>query len=133
MVISLVGDMVGMVPVIGVKIQEDIEMARFPQQYSNINGIPCLKSRNVTVGTESVNYTFNPDWDKNPFRGLLLVYLVDLPTGTTDTLPVTLTMAGNTANLTLPGGTNATVADVANPGIFLVFYDRFDNILQLIA
>ena len=108
-------------------------MAQFPYQYSNINGIPNIKSRRVTVGTETVDFGFNPDWDKNPFRGLLLVYLTDLPEGTTTTLPVRFVMAGNTVNLTLAGGENATVADVPNPGVFLVFYDRIDNILQLIS
>ena len=107
-------------------------MAFFPRQYSNINGLPNIKSRKVTVTTDTVNFMFNPDWDRNPFRGLVLVYLVDLPEGTTETLPVTFTMAGNTMNLTLPGGENATVADVPNPGVFLVFYDRIDNMLQLI-
>lgn len=108
-------------------------MARFPQQYSNINGIPRIKSRGVTVTAETVDYKFNPDWDRNPFSGLLLVYLTDLPEGTTDTLPVRFIMAGNTQNVTLAGGANATVANFSNPGIFLVFYDRVDNILQLIG
>lgn len=108
-------------------------MAKFPYQYSNINGIPKLKSRKVTVGTTSVDYVFRPDWDRNPFSGLLLIYLVDLPEGTTDTLPVTFNMAGNTMSVTLAGGESATVADLPNPGVFLVFYDRIDNILQLIG
>lgn len=108
-------------------------MARFPFQYSNINGIPRIKSRRVTVGTASVDYSFRPDWDRNPFSGLLLVYLVDLPEGTTETLPVTFNMAGSTVSVTLAGGESATVADLPNPGVFLVFYDRVDNILQLIG
>ena len=108
-------------------------MAKFPYQYSNINGIPRIKSRKVTVGTETVDYGFRPDWDLNAFSGLLLVYLTDLPEGTTETLPVRFNMAGNTLNVTLAGGTNATVADLPNPGVFLVFYDRIDNILQLIG
>ena len=108
-------------------------MARFPYQYSNINGIPRIKSRGVTVGTETVDYKFNPDWDRNPFSGLLIVYLTDLPEGTTTTLPVRFVMADNTVNVTLAGGENATVADLPNPGVFLVFYDRIDNILQLIG
>ena len=107
-------------------------MARFPQQYSNINGIPRIKARGVTVG-EFVDYRFNPDWDRNPFSGLLLVYLTDLPSDTTTTLPVRFIMAGNTTVVTLAGGDSATVADLPNPGIFLVFYDRIDNILQLIG
>ena len=108
-------------------------MARFPYQYSNINGIPRLKARGVTVSTETVDYRFNPDLDRNPFSGLLLVYLTDLPEGTTETLPVRFVMAGNTMNVTEAGGTNITVADLPNPGVFLVFYDRVDNILQVIS
>lgn len=108
-------------------------MAKFPYQYSNINGIPRIKSRKVTVGTETVDYGFRPDWDLNAFSGLLLVYLTDLPEGTTETLPVRFIMAGNTQNVTLAGGENATVANFPNPGVFLVFYDRIDNILQLIG
>lgn len=108
-------------------------MARFPYQYSNINGIPRIKARRVTVNTDTVDFGFNPDWDRNPFSGILIVYLTDLPEGTTETLPVRFNMAGNTLNVTLAGGTNATVADLPNPGVFLVFYDRIDNILQLIG
>ena len=108
-------------------------MARFPYQYSNINGIPRIKARRVTVNTDTVDYGFNPDWDRNPFSGLLIVYLTDLPEGTTEILPVRFNMAGNTLNVTLAGGTNATVSDLPNPGVFLVFYDRIDNILQLIG
>ena len=60
-------------------------MARFPYQYSNINGIPRIKARKVTVTADTVDYGFTPDWDRNPFSGLLLVYLTDLPDGTTTT------------------------------------------------
>ena len=48
-------------------------MARWPFQYSNINGVPRIKSRKVTVGTETVDYGFRPDWDTNSYSGLLLV------------------------------------------------------------
>ena len=108
-------------------------MAKFPYQYSNINGLPRIRSRKVTVNTDTVDYGSNPDWDRNAFSGLLLIYLTDLPTGTTDTLPVRFIMAGNTQQVTLAGGANATVADLPNPGVFLVFYDRVDNILQVIG
>ena len=108
-------------------------MARFPYQYSNINGVPNIKSRKVTVGTDSVDFGFFPDWDRNPFRGILAVYLTEVPDGTTTTLPVRFSMAGNTVNLTVAGGDKATIADVPTPGIFLVFYDRVDNVLQLIG
>lgn len=108
-------------------------MARFPFQYVNINGIPTLQSRRVTVSETSVDFLFRPDFDRNPFRGLLLIYLSEeIPEGTTTTLPVRFTMAGQTENVTLAGGANLTVADMESPGVYLVYYDRFSNILQLI-
>lgn len=108
-------------------------MARFPFQYVNINGIPTIQTVNVNVTETAVNYTFRPDWDQNPFRGLLLVYVSEeIPTGTTETLPITFTMKGSTQNVTTVGGENVTVADF-NTGIYLVYYDRYLNVLQLIS
>lgn len=109
-------------------------MAKFPYQYININGIPTLEVRRITVTTTTVDFQFNPDYDRNPFRGLLLVYMSEaIPEGTTTTLPIRFSMAGNTQNLTLAGGTDATVADLDGTGVYLVYYDRVANILQLIG
>lgn len=109
-------------------------MARFPYQYININGIPTIESRRVTVTDTAVDFQFNPDFDGTPFRGLLLVYLPEpIPTGTTTTLPVTFTMAGNTQPLTFAGGEAVTVADFGAIGVHIVYYDRFAGLLQLIG
>ena len=84
-------------------------MARFPYQYVNINGIPSIKTQAIVVSDTSVVYKFAPDFDRRPFRGLILVYISEpIPEGTTTTLPVTLTMNGTTRSLTLPNGTPAT-------------------------
>lgn len=108
-------------------------MANFPYQYVNINGIPTVESRTVTVSDTAVNFGFRPDFTSRPFRGLLLIYISEaVPEGTTETLPITFTMAGNTSNLTAAGGTNITVADLP-VGIYLVYYDRYANVLQLIS
>ena len=57
-----------------------------------------------------------------------------IPTGTTTTLPVTLTMNGTTRSLTLFDGTPVTVAElIGGTGTFLVFNNRFDGILQLMS
>ena len=109
-------------------------MARFPFQYININGIPTIEVRKITVTDTSVDFQFNPDFDGTPFRGLLLVYLPDaLPEGTTTTLPVRFSMAGNTHTVTMAGGTPVTVADFSGPGVYLVYYDRYANLLQVIS
>ena len=107
-------------------------MANFPYQNVNINGIPTIETRSITVSDTAVNFGFKPDFTSRPFRGLLLVYVSETaPDGTTTTLPVTFTMAGNTMNLTQTGGTNVTLADLP-VGIYLVYYDRYANVLQLI-
>lgn len=107
-------------------------MAKFPYQYVNINGIPTLEVRRISVTETSVDFQFRPDFDGTPFRGILLIYVPEaIPTGTTGTLPIRLSMAGNTQNLTDAGGEDVTVADFAGTGVYLVYYDRFANILQL--
>lgn len=109
-------------------------MATFPYQYANIRGIPCLEVRRITVTDTSVDFQFRPDWDRNPFRGLLLINVPEaIPTGTTTTLPIRFSMAGNTQNVTVAGGDNLTVADFAGVGVYLVYYDRIMNVLQLIG
>lgn len=108
-------------------------MATFPQQYVNINGIPTVQSQSVVVGDTAVDFKFNPDWDRRPFRGLLLVYLSEaIPTGTTVTLPIRFSMAGVTSNVTVAGGDNLTVADLPGVGVYLVYYDRFTDTLQML-
>ena len=109
-------------------------MATFPWQYVNIRGVPTIKSQSVTVSETSVDFKFNPDWNARPFRGLLLVYLSEeIPSGTTTTLPVRFSMAGTTSNVTVAGGDNLTVADLPGVGVYLFYYDRFSDILQLLS
>ena len=109
-------------------------MARFPYQYANINGIPCIKTQTVVVSDTAVTFKFAPDFDDRPFRGLILVYIAnEIPTGTTTTLPVQFSMAGTTSNVTVAGGTNVTVADLPGVGIYLVYFDRWADTLQLIG
>lgn len=108
-------------------------MARWPFQYVNINGIPTIEARSINVTETSVDFKFHPDWDRRPFRGLILVNLPEaIPTGTTTTLPIRFSMAGTTSNVTVAGGDNLTVADLPGVGIYLFYYDRFSDTLQLL-
>lgn len=99
---------------------------------TNAGGIPYLSVSNVTVGTDAVDLALG-------FRriapvGYMTIRLATaIPAGTTTTLPVTLTLNGTTRNLTLYDGTQATVADLIGGGIFLVFNDRFNGILQIVS
>lgn len=99
---------------------------------TNAGGIPYLNVTNVTVGTEAVDLALG-------FRriqpvGYLTVRLATpIPADATTTLPVTLTLNGTSRNLTLYDGTQATVANLIGGGIFLVFNDRFNGILQIVS
>ena len=109
-------------------------MAKFPWQYCNINGLPTIKTQTVTVSETAVTFKFAPDFDGRPFRGLILVYISEaIPTGTTTTLPIQFSMAGTTSNVTVAGGANVTVADLPGVGIYLVYFDRWADTLQLIG
>ena len=109
-------------------------MAKFPWQYVNINGVPTIKTRAVVVSDTAVIFKFAPDFDGRPFRGMILVYISEaIPAGTTTTLPVQFSMAGTTSNVTVAGGTGVTVADLPGVGIYLVYFDRWADTLQMLS
>ena len=70
-------------------------------------------------------------WKKWVF--LLIRIPQSIPTGTTGTLPVTLTLNGNTRQLTFFGGENVTVEDVTGTGVLMVLNDKYNGILQLLS
>ena len=97
---------------------------------TNVNGIPYLTSTNIAVTDTAVDIALG-------FRriqpvGYLTVRIASaIPTGTTGTLPVTLSLNGTSRPLTLWNGTPVTAADLAGTGVITVFNDRFNGILQL--
>ena len=101
----------------------------------NINGIPCIETASITESATTVTYNFNPSPAVSPrFSGIIAVRVDETPTNTA--LPVSFnvpSIAGSTIALTLPGGAQATGADLDSIGIYLVFYDRFNGVLQLLV
>lgn len=97
---------------------------------TNVNGVPYLTSENITVTDTAVDIALG-------FRrvqpvGYMTVRIASaIPTGTTGTLPVTLTLNGTARQLTLFNGTPVTAADLTGTGVITVFNDRFNGILQL--
>ena len=98
----------------------------------NAGGIPYISSTNVTINTESVDIALG-------FRriqpvGYITIFIEDsIPTDTTTTLPITLTLNGTTRNLTLPNGTQATAEELIGVNVITVFNDRFRGILTLMS
>lgn len=102
---------------------------------TNTRGIPYLRTTNTTIGTESVDLALGFIPRPLPPVGYFTVRLTDaIPTGTTTTLPITLTLNGTTRELTLFDGTPVTVAElIGGTGVFTVFNDRFNGVLQLMS
>lgn len=99
---------------------------------SNTNGIPYLRTTGVSVTADTVDFSLG--FRRIPAVGYLTVNIVDvIPTGTTGTLSVRLTLNGNTRNLTYFGGDNVTVADLTGTGVITIFYDWYNGLLQIIS
>lgn len=101
---------------------------------TNQMGVPYLRSTNTTVGTTSVDVALGSRRRPLP-PGYFTVRIADaIPTGTTATLPVTLTRNGITRPLTLFDGTPVTVDGlIGGTGVITVFNDSDNGILQLMS
>lgn len=110
-------------------------MACFNNITTNAGGIPYLTSTNVTVSDTAVDIALGWMRRSLPPVGYLTIRVAnEIPTGTTATLPVTLTLNGVTRSLTLFDGSAVTVAELTGgTGVITVFNDRFNGILQLMS
>lgn len=101
---------------------------------TNAGGVPYLTSTNVAVSDTTVDIALGWQRRLSPV-GYFTVRLENaIPTGTTASLPITLSLNGVTRALTLFDGTPVTVAElIGGTGAFLVFNDRFNGILQLMS
>lgn len=101
---------------------------------TNMGGIPYIATTNVTVGTETVDFALGFIRRPLPPVGYFTVRISNaIPTGTSATLPITLTLNGSTRQLTNMDGSAVTAGDISGTGILLVFNDRFNGILQLMS
>lgn len=98
---------------------------------TNANGIPYIPVLNVNISDTTVNLILGFR-EIQPVGFIIINLAKQVPTGTTATLPINVTLNGNTRALTVQGGDAATVADVIGSGVLVVFYDRFNGILQLV-
>ncbi len=104
---------------------------------ANRQGIPCLEvvSINVTASNVVFNIAEHP-WFRDNFQGLFLLRNLQTFTAPSSPLPTQLAtagVAGSNVDITNVGSTPITSADLAATGIYLFFYDRPTNVLQLIS
>lgn len=99
---------------------------------TNSAGVPYFPQASVNVTTEVVDFALG--FRKIEPIGYFSVRLSNvIPTGTTGTLPITITLNGTSRNLTFPNGTNVTAADLVDVSFLTVFNDRFNSSLYLVS
>lgn len=101
---------------------------------TNQMGVPYLRSTGTNVGTTTVDISLGTNRRPLP-PGYFTVKITDaIPTGTTATLPITLTRNGSTRALVLFDGSAVTVAElIGGTGNITVFNDPEDGTLQLMS
>ena len=103
--------------------------------WSNKFGIPRVQSTSVTVGTSDVEFYFDGNrLLSNTYSGLILIKIEQsIPTGTTTTLPIVFNSTNGKQNVTTYNGVNLTVENFPGTGIYLMYYDRSTNNLQVLG
>lgn len=99
---------------------------------TNVNGIPYIATEGVSVSEEAVSFSLG--FRRIPKIGKFVIRIANaIPADTTTTLPIQLTLNGNTRPLTLFGGVPVTVADLVGTGVIEVWYDFFEGLLQVVS
>lgn len=102
-----------------------------PFIWANKGGIVRLEATGVTVGTDSVTFSFQPHNFLNyPYSGLILFKLPSY-TAPTTAVPVVFSTNGRTQAVTAIGGDAVTSAELNESGIYLAYYEN--GTLQLLT
>jgi hypothetical protein len=106
----------------------------YPFNFANRNGFPMIESANVTVNTDNVVIGI----PKRAFRmlnnnGVILFRLNTALPESAGTLPILFASNEFTQPLTLVGGEAATATQLTGAGIYLIYYDKSCNLLQLLT
>ena len=103
----------------------------YPFNFANKMGIPMIESSSVNVTDTNVVINI-PNRAFRFLSGTGLI-LFRLNTEITDTtLPILFSSNEFTQPLTLVGGTAATGTDIASIGVYIIYYDKNANLMQLI-
>ena len=107
----------------------------YPFSWVNRRGSVAIGSTGVKVNTDNVVFTFkNHAFLNANYRGTIFVNLMQaIPTGTTGTLPILFETNGATQAVTKFNGAALTVADIAGTGVYLLWFERDTNTLQLMT
>lgn len=106
----------------------------YPFNFSNRRGIPMVESTAVTATDTNVVITL----PSRTFRwlndkGVILFRLnQSIPTGS-DALPILFSANDFTQPVTNLGGADVTGATMESTGVYLIYYDKGANLMQLLT
>lgn len=111
-----------------------ITSTNYPFNFANRRGIPMIESASVTADDTNVIITIaNRSFRWLNDKGVILFRLnQDIPTGS-DTLPILFSSNEFNQPLTVVGGTAATGTELAGTGVYLIYYDKDANLMQLLT
>jgi len=106
----------------------------YPFNFSNRRGIPLIESTNVTADSTNVVITLpNKVFRGLNDKGLVLFKLNQSIPEASNTLPIVFSSNDYTQPLTNIGGTEVTGETVIATGVYLIYYDKYANIMQLLT
>lgn len=106
----------------------------YPLNFSNRRGIPMIESNNVVSdGTNVVVTIGNGAFRWLNGKGLILFRLQTAIAESAAALPVVFSSNGITQPLTMVGGEAATGEYLTGTGVYLIYYSKDANLLQLMT
>ena len=103
----------------------------YPYNFANRNGIPMIESSSVTVSDDTVTISI----PNRSFRFLngtgLILFNTAIPAAGA-ALPIVFSSNEFTQPVTLTNGTAATDTQFAGTGVYLLYYAKNANLMQLI-
>lgn len=105
-------------------------------RFANKNGIPCLEVQQVNVLADAVHFVVaQHPYMENQFQGLLMIRVPQYtaPSTAQNIKIVTAGVANSAQPLLSVGDANVTSATLGSAGVYLCFYDRPTNKLQLLS
>lgn len=104
----------------------------YPFNFANRNGIPMIESSSVVVNSTNVLINI-PNRAFRFLNGTGLI-LFRLNTEITNTaLPILFQSNEFTQPLTIVSGAEATGTNMSDTGVYIIYYDKNSNIMQLVT
>lgn len=106
----------------------------YPFNFSNRRGIPLIESTAVTADTTNVTISIpNRSFRGLNDKGIILFKLNQTIPEASNTLPIIFSSNDYTQALTNLGGAAVTGETVTNTGVYIIYYDKAANVMQLLT